>query len=136
MFVGEVGRHSRNTFETVVSMDVEWPYPKPVFVLSRSLVSVPEKVIDKAEIVQGDPEKITKMLNDRGYNRLYIDGGKTIQGFLAEDKIDEMIIARLPILLGGGVPLFGSLPENLMFDHLSTKVLLNKMVVSHYIRDR
>lgn len=40
-----------------------------------------------------------------GYNRVYIDGGKTVQGFINEGFVDELIITRIPILLGEGIPL-------------------------------
>jgi dihydrofolate reductase len=32
-----------------------------------------------------------------------VDGGKTIQGFLEADLIDEMIITTIPIVLGSGI---------------------------------
>ncbi|MBI9106865.1 MAG: dihydrofolate reductase [Spirochaetales bacterium] len=126
----------RNTFETVAAMDIQWPYPKHVFVLSNALKSVPEKLKGRVEIIKGSPDEITAMLDELGYERKYIDGGKTIQIFLECDRIDEMIISRLPILLGGGTPLFGVLPEHLMFEHTATDVLLNEIVVSRYRRKR
>ena len=124
----------RVTFETVLSFGVEWPYSKPVFVLSRTLGKIPEELIGRVEIIQGTPEEITTMLTKRGYVNLYIDGGKTIQNFLNDDMIDEMIITRLPILLGGGIPLFGELPVHQIFSHISTDVYLDELVCSHYKR--
>ena len=124
----------RNTFETVVGFGGEWPYTKKVFVLSKTLLSLPPRYEGKAEIIKGTPSQITKTLNSKGYKNLYIDGGKTIQSFLLDDLIDEMIITRIPILLGGGTPLFGNLPRHLIFDHISTRVLLNELVLSHYKR--
>lgn len=41
-----------------------------------------------------------------GYKRLYIDGGNTVQSFLAENLIDELIVTRIPIVLSKGKPLF------------------------------
>src|SRR6187200_3312334 len=98
----------RKTFETVLGFS-EWPYPKslPIFVLSNSLNELPAGLPAKVEIVRGELKKIMEMLRDRGINNLYIDGGKTIQSFLKEDLIDEMIITKVPILIGSGIPLFG-----------------------------
>lgn len=125
----------RKTFETLLTFD-SWPYEKPIFVLSDSISQVPESVAGKAEIVRGDPKNLVKLFNQKGFKNLYIDGGVTIQGFLQEDLIDEMIITRIPVLLGDGIPLFGSLNSRLKFKHKRTVVFNNALVKSHYIRDR
>ncbi|MEO1373488.1 MAG: dihydrofolate reductase family protein [Cyanobacteria bacterium J06635_10] len=125
----------RNTFEKVLTFG-EWPYHKPVFVLSNSLTEVPGDIIDKAEIVSGDIKELIKELNRRGYHNLYIDGGETIQSFLREDLIDEMIITLCPILLGSGFPLFKKLDKRLDFRHNKTEVYNHTFVKNHYIRNR
>ena len=124
----------RKTFDTVCSFDCDWPYSKPVLVLSNSLASIPKEYKEKAELIRGPLVEVLKILNQKGYKNLYIDGGFTIQNFLKEDLIDEMIITRIPILLGGGIPLFGELFEKMTFEHVKTEVLLNAMVQSHYRR--
>ncbi|MDP8208323.1 MAG: dihydrofolate reductase family protein [Candidatus Electryonea clarkiae] len=124
----------RITFETVCGFDIEWPYSKPVFVLSRTLRSIPDGYGDKAEIISGSLQTVLTTLHEQSFNNLYIDGGKTIQSFLAEDLIDELIITRIPILLGGGTPLFGKLPNHLEFEHLNTEIFNNSMVQDHYRR--
>lgn len=101
----------RNTFQKVLTFGA-WPYDKPVFVLGNTLVSVPENVADKTEIVNGEVRMLVDQLNKRGYHNLYVDGGSVIQSFLEEDLIDEMIITRVPILLGDGIPLFGKLTQS------------------------
>jgi dihydrofolate reductase len=50
--------------------------------------------------------------------------------------IDEMIITVLPILLGGGVRLFGDLSEPIALEHVRTEVMLNAIVQNHYRRGR
>jgi len=124
----------RTTFETVCSFDCDWPYSKPVFVLSKTLEMIPEKYKDKAELVKGSLTNILREINRRGYSRLYIDGGATIQSFLKEDLIDELIITTIPILLGGGALLFSELPKELEFKHLESKVFLDEVVQNHYQR--
>ncbi|EGQ8021279.1 dihydrofolate reductase family protein [Vibrio vulnificus] len=126
----------RNTFEMVLSFGVEWPYNKPVFVLSNTLKSVPEGYQDKVFLVQGALPTVVEQLHQQGYQRLYIDGGKTVQSFLAEDLIDEMIITTIPVLLGAGIPLFGSLPKTLNFKHIHAQRLADYMVKNHYVRVR
>jgi dihydrofolate reductase len=125
----------RNTYEKILSFG-KWPYNKPVFVLSNSLTDVPDSLKDKVEIVKGEIKSIIQFLDKRGYHNLYVDGGKAIQSFLQEDMIDEMIITRLPILLGDGIPLFGESQKTLKFRHVETDVYNNHLVKSHYIRER
>ena len=91
----------RTTYEVVCSFDIKWPYSKPVFVLSTTLRTVPDHLKEKVFIVNDTIPKIVQQLNDNGYLKLYIDGGTTINSFLKEDLIDEMIISTLPIVLGG-----------------------------------
>jgi dihydrofolate reductase len=122
----------RNTFETVKSFDGEWPYDKKVFVVSNSMKSIPNGYEDKAELIKGLPSDIVMSLKGRGYNNLYIDGGKTIQNFLKEDLIDEMIITTIPTILGGGKSLFGELSESKKFKLLNTKVVSEIAVQNHY----
>ena len=125
----------RNTFEQVLTFG-SWPYDKPVFVLSDSLTEIPEAVADKAEIVNGELHELINGLNERGFENLYIDGGRTIQSFLKEDLIDEMIITTVPILLGDGIPLFGKLTHIMKFKHTKTEILNDSLVMSHYTRER
>jgi len=125
----------RKTFDIVMSFD-SWPYTKPVFVLSNSLKELPRGSAKNAEIISGELSDILKRLQDNGYHTLYIDGGRTIQSFLAEDLIDTMIIARIPIILGKGIPLFGEQTERLKFRHVKTEVHSNALVMTEYLRDR
>jgi len=125
-----MGRH---TFELVTGFD-PWPYTKPLFVLSNSMKDVPLKVRDKAELVHGKLSSIIESLQRKGFQNLYIDGGKTIQSFLKEDLIDELILTRIPVVLGSGIPLFAEMPLELRFEHVETKVYNNMLVKSKYIR--
>jgi dihydrofolate reductase len=126
----------RATFETVCGFDGKWFYNCPVFVFSNTLKSIPEKYIDKAELVNGSIEEVLETVHGKGYGRLYIDGGKTIQSFLVKDFIDELIITTIPILLGEGIPLFGGLTRRFEFEHVESRVLLNQLVQDHYKRKR
>lgn len=125
----------RKTFDTVAAFG-EWPYVKPVFVLSNSLNCVPESMVGKAEVISGGLHEVVARLQADGFRDLYIDGGKTIQSFLQEDLIDEMIITRVPILLGGGIPLFGALDHPLAFEQVGDENLGNGLVKNRYLRKR
>ncbi len=126
----------RTTFETVCGFGGEWPYSKHVFVLSNSLKEVPERLNKKVSLTNGSPQEILKEVNEKGYFKLYIDGGRTVQNFLKEDLIDELRITTIPILLGGGFSLFGDLPKPMELDHVESKVFLNQIVQDCYRRIR
>jgi dihydrofolate reductase len=125
----------RKTFEKVLTFK-EWPYSKRVFVLSNSLRQLPGELVAKAEITRGNPREILTALEQKGFRNVYVDGGKTIQGFLELDLIDEMIITTIPVLLGNGIPLFGKLKFELKFEHVETQIYLGALVKSCYIRKR
>lgn len=125
----------RKTFEKVLSFD-SWPYQKPVFILSHTLEQVPSDLIGRVHLARGTPRTIIQSLSQKGFNRIYVDGGETIRGFLAEDLIDEMIIATVPILLGDGIPLFGKDTGRLEFLLQKLELINQHLFKSHYRRCR
>lgn len=124
----------RNTFETILGFGGDWPFDKPVFVLSQSLSTLPESLPDSVKLLQGTLQQIELTLKPYNFKRVYIDGGKVIQTFLAENKIDELILTRAPILLGHGVPLFTQSDIQSHYRHVKTTVYLDTLVKSHYIK--
>jgi len=126
----------RNTYETICGFDIGWPYQKPVFVLSNSLTSIPEKLKGKVILIKGPLKEVIEQIHEKGFYSLYIDGGRTIQSFLKEDLIDEMTITIIPCLLGGGIPLFNKLPKRLDFECVDSKLYLEKVVQNHFVRKR
>jgi len=124
----------RKTYEKVLSFKGDWPYVKPVFVLSNTLTTVPGELKGKVEIVKGNIRSIIGTLNERGYQNFYIDGGQTIHSFLEADMIDEMIITRISILLGKGIPLFRDMKNSLKFKHVETIAYNENIVKGHYRR--
>lgn len=125
----------RKTFEKVLTFDF-WPYDKPVYALSTSMTDVPKELENKVRTISGKPKELVNQLKELGHQNLYIDGGITIQGFLEEDLIDEMIITRVPVLLGNGLPLFGKLTRRLYFSHKRTEFLNEILTKSYYTRVR
>ena len=43
---------------------------------------------------------------------MYVDGGLTVQSFMRADLIDEITITTAPVVIGGGIPLFGRLDND------------------------
>ena len=125
----------KGTFEKVLTFP-SWPYEKKVFVLSTSIKQVPDTVRHKITILSMEPKELLHYLSDQGFSGIYVDGGKVIQSFLKEDLIDELIISKVPVLLGNGIPLFDLLTTSLLFKHLHTEVSANGLVRSYYERKR
>jgi dihydrofolate reductase len=122
----------RNTYELTSSFD-PWPHAeKPVFVLSTRGVDVPEDIAGTVEPMAASPQEVVRRLEERGFRHLYVDGGATIQGFLREGLIQRLIITRIPILIGTGIPLFGPLPHDVRLRHAGTRQFPNGLVQSEY----
>jgi dihydrofolate reductase len=125
----------RKTFEQVLSFN-SWPYTKPVFVLSSSLKTVPHGLSGKCRLISGSPRQVIDELSRMDFQHLYVDGGLTVQGFLESDLVDELIITRVPLLLGGGIPLFGRLSGPLRFEFMKTDAYPNGLQKTWYRRAR
>lgn len=123
----------RKTFETVLSF-AEWPYGKmPVVVLSSRPKDLAGPAGAVCEMMTGSPHEVVARLSDRGMKHLYIDGGVTIQRFLEAALIQRLIITRIPVLLGSGIPLFGPLSRDIRLEHVATRSYPSGMVQSEYL---
>ena len=70
--------------------------------------------------MSGDPAEIHfPKLEASGASHLYVDGGITIQRFVRAGLIQRLIITRVPVLIGSGIPLFGSLEKDIHLRHTS-----------------
>jgi dihydrofolate reductase len=117
----------RNTYETVLKLE-PWPYKEMrVVVLSSKPVSDP-----RIEHTSGEAADIVSRLAATGAHHLYVDGGITIQRFLCAGLIDRLIITRVPVLIGEGIPLFGSLPHDVRLRHIATRSYPGGLVQSEY----
>lgn len=122
----------RNTFETVRGFK-PWPYDnKRVVVLSSKPVDLSAVRGGIVEQLAGKPAEIVAKLAACGAHHLYVDGGITIQRFLRAGLVQRLIITRVPVLIGEGIPLFGSLPYDLQLRHITTQQYPSGLVKSEY----
>ena len=122
----------RKTFEKVLTFGT-WPYgDKRVVVLSSRPVDLSAAVGGVVEQMAGTPAEIVAQLAARGAHHLYVDGGITIQGFLRAGLVQRLIITRVPVLIGDGIPLFGALPGDLRLRHVATRHYPSGLVQSEY----
>jgi dihydrofolate reductase len=121
----------RKTFETVLTFDA-WPYgEKPVFVLSTRPLA-PAPLLAVVERMSGAPAEIVSKLAARGIRHVYVDGGVTIQRFLQAELIQRLIITRVPVIIGTGIPLFGAVQRDIILRHVGTRQYASGMVQSEY----
>lgn len=125
----------RRTFEVVLTFG-SWPYgTKPVVVLSSRSVDFPEFPGAVIEHMSGTPAEIVSRLAARGMEHIYVDGGVTIQRFLEAGLIQRLVITRVPVLIGSGIPLFGPLSRDIVVRHVATRAFPGGLVQSEYIVD-
>jgi dihydrofolate reductase len=106
----------RRTYEIVAQMDCPWPYSVPMLVLSHQLSHQPPTTLPEgAQLIflAGDVEAIdqARQLTSKD---IWINGGaKVAQEFLRQGLVDEIILSIIPVILGGGISLFGSLGRSI-----------------------
>jgi dihydrofolate reductase len=125
----------RKTFETVLGFG-GWAYgDKRVVVLSRRPLDFSSIRGGVVEQMAGEPAAIVARLAASGAHHLYVDGGITIQGFLRAGLIQRLVVTRVPVLIGEGIPLFGSLPRDIRLRHVATRHFPSGLVQSEYAID-
>lgn len=112
----------RNTFEKVRSFG-SWPYgDTPVVVLSSKPILFPDDLVKTVQHSSETPSELCERLSGDGVEHIYVDGGTTIQRFLAAGLVDEVTITVIPMILGDGIPLWGPTAEDVPLTCLGAKV--------------
>ena len=105
----------RRTYDVVAGFD-SWGYGDiPVLVPTHRPL---EPLRRSVRAVNGPiAELIDEALTVADGKDVYVDGGGLVQQALAADRLDELILTVVPIVLGDGVRLFGPLakPRNFNF---------------------
>jgi dihydrofolate reductase len=111
----------RKTYETVLNFD-RWPYAeKPVVVLStHPLAPAPPEAV--VEHMSGTPAEIVIaacLPRDWAHLRRWREHHSA--AFFELGSLHRLIITRVPVLIGAGVPLFGELPGDIALKHVATR---------------
>ena len=122
----------RRTFEVVRDLGHFELYGKKQLVVlsSKGLDLSPIQI--QVEQMSGTPQEVAAQLKARGFKHVYLDGGITIQRFLQAGLVNRLIITRVPVLIGQGVPLFGPLPDDVHLRHERTQSYEGGLVQSEY----
>ena len=122
----------RGTYEKVLTFD-RWYYKDmPVRVLTTRPLVIPDELAKTVATMSGPPAEILAALQREGFRHAYVDGGRTIQGFLRAGLIGRITLTRIPVLIGSGIPLFGALSIDISMRHVRTRVLGPGLVQSEY----
>jgi dihydrofolate reductase len=122
----------RNTFEKVLTLGPWFYGKKRVLVLSSRPIDLSVVKDGNVEQMSGSPAEIVAKLEKSGAKHAYIDGGVTVQRFLRAGLIQHITLNRVPVLIGEGIPLFGSLPSDVRLRHLATQAYKGGLVKSEY----
>lgn len=119
----------RGTYETVAHLK-PWPYDVPAYVLSKALAEtpVPEGQQDKVTFLDLTPAAFLARLDRENIQKVYVDGGQLVQSFLREGLVHDMVITTVPVLIGAGRPLFGSVPKDIDLELMSSRSFPSGMV--------
>ncbi|NHR06595.1 dihydrofolate reductase [Chromobacterium haemolyticum] len=126
------------TFRKVLSFP-EWPYAGlRVVVASRSLrpPDVPAALRSQVALSAAELPRLLTELRASGARHVYVDGGRLVSAFLRAGLLDQLILNRVPVLLGAGIPLFSGLDDDIRLQHQSTRAYASGLLQSSYSINR
>ncbi len=122
----------RRTYEQALTFG-KWPYAgKPSFVLSkRGLRASRADVTVSAD----SPGRVVSALRASGYRRCWLVGGAALAGSMrAEGLISQYVVSVIPVVLGGGIPLFGQQGPRERLTLVSSRAFANGLVQVTYTK--
>lgn len=96
----------RKTYHKVLTFGGEFPHKgRKCYVVTRSKRSATSNL----EFYNDDIGALVKKLRSKPGKHIFLDGGaQLINSYMKLDLIDEYIISVIPVLLGGGIPLYNT----------------------------
>lgn len=128
-----MGRKCMEKIASFELTDEQWPYgDRRIIVLSRTLREPPPNLQGRVELYGGEILPLIEDLEKQGVKHAYVDGGATITSFLNLELINEICLTRAPLLLGGGIPLFGKTDRQITLENASATAFANDFVQVRY----
>lgn len=98
----------RSTYDAVIAFP-EWPYAGTRLVV---MTHRPLEAKHGEERFEGELTELFERLAQQGHRHVYLDGGDVIRQGLRANRVTELTLSWLPIILGSGIALFErGLPE-------------------------
>lgn len=122
----------RRSYDVGLKAGVSSPYAHMrQLVASRSLTS-PDPAV---EIVSGDVAARVRELKREDGLGIYLCGGANLAAQLF-GEVDELVVKSYPLILGSGMPMFGTEFAQSEFVLASNRTFGNGVVVRTYVRER
>ena len=105
--VGAVAMGSK-TYEQILGWGVDWPYAEiPNWIFTRRELEAPDGV--DVRFTDRAPKDVAAEIDESagGRNVWLVGGGDLARQWIDEGVLDELILFVTPLLLGGGIRLFG-----------------------------
>jgi dihydrofolate reductase len=111
-----------------------WHYKKPVVVMSKTMsqADVPVELAGKVRVSALEPSELMQSLDEDGWSRAYVDGGKIVQSFINHGLIDDLNLTIVPVLIGDGKRLFGPIDADIDLELIGTKSFESGLIQSRY----
>lgn len=121
------------TYQGALRFDAEgsgWPYgDTPTWVLTKRALSQERESV---HLHDGDVVDLIAELRARHRNIWVVGGGALATACMREGLIDEIRYGIVPIVIGGGVPYFGSLPIDVPLHLVEVEAYTSGMVELRY----
>lgn len=120
----------RKTYDKIESMGLELPYgEREVIVLTRA----PKPATKGVSFYSGNLDDLVSSLQSKPGKNIYCDGGgETIQQLLKTQRIDEITVSIVPVLLGEGIRLFGGLIQEQKLKLNTSRSFTKGLTQLHY----
>lgn len=120
------------TYEWLLQFE-DWPESKerPTYVITHRML----KAVPDANIIfySGDLKDLVRAIKEKSTKDIWLVGGAALaQSFMREWLADEIILSVLPLLLGDGISLFGSLNKEVNLKLVNQKAFKSGIVQMHY----
>jgi dihydrofolate reductase len=117
-------------YHELLNMEVIWPYQEQMtYVISHHDWGTNEKL---HFITENIVENISALRNEQGKDIWLVGGGRLTSILLAADLIDEMCITYIPVILGGGTPLFPEQPKESKWELIENKNYCSDIMMVKY----
>jgi len=99
----------RNTYDMICSFGT-WPYgDKPTWICSSRPVTPMKGMNLQKEIL---PEETIQAAKAKGLQHVWlVGGGKLASSFIDKSLLTDITISQMPVILGGGFPLFAPMQD-------------------------
>ena len=120
----------RKTYEMIVSFGEASYGDKPVWICTNGQI----KAMGGCNLQPNlSPEDIVKSAQDMGIKHLWLVGGGSLaSSYLEKSLLTNISVTQIPIILGEGIPLFGTINGSKLLKLESTQTISSELIQINY----